>query len=152
MVASHALTLFFFFLFFFSFISLAEARPDDPFRPSDQDRVHFGTPAFIPNALNIAHELRGGKKNFELVGPDEHQVVSRVPWLTILNPKTQIRCVLMWSWGKENLNKKYMPLPSHENLNVMLNCQIWLRHDRSYKILRRVLVMVLCGKRKFVGF
>ena len=93
----------------------------------------------------------GVTKNFELVGWEEHQAVSRVPWLTILNPKTQFRCVLMWSWGKENLNKKYMPLPSHENLNVMLNCQIWLRHDRSYKILRRVLVMVLCGKKKFVG-
>ena len=100
------------------------------------------------------HELRGVRKNFELVGRDEHQAVSRVPWLTILNPKTQIRCVLMWSWGKENLNKveKYMPWPGRENLNVMLNCQICLRHERSYKILRRVLVMILCGKRKFVEF
>ena len=34
----------------------------------------------------------------------------------------------------------------------MLNCQICLRHERSYKILRRVLVMILCGKRKFVEF
>ena len=34
----------------------------------------------------------------------------------------------------------------------MLNYQIRLRHQRSYKILRRVLVMILCGKRKFVEF
>ena len=32
---------------------------DDPFRPSDQDRAHFGTPVFIPTALNIAQELSG---------------------------------------------------------------------------------------------
>ena len=28
------------------FLSLAEARLDGPFHPAEQDKVHFGTPAF----------------------------------------------------------------------------------------------------------
>ena len=36
-----------------------------------------------------ARAQRGVTMKFKLVGWDEHQAVSRVPWLTILHPKTQ---------------------------------------------------------------
>ena len=74
--------VFFFFVFFFFY--------DGPFRPSDQDRVHFGTPAFSSDRpRHSARAQRGVTMKFKLVGWDEHQAVSRVPWLTILHPKTQ---------------------------------------------------------------
>ena len=37
---------FFFIFIYFFFLSLAEARLDGPFHPAEQDKVHFGTPAF----------------------------------------------------------------------------------------------------------
>ena len=44
----------------FFFLSLAEARPDDPFHPAEQDKVHFGTSAFNSDRLDIAQVLGRG--------------------------------------------------------------------------------------------